>query len=87
MSILINDGKSGDEDVGRCDIGEFVVAVQKLKRQTAPMVKVVTTLLSIFRYYSYSFTYYKVGAVGTETLYYTNNPDQAVRPKCFGQLG
>ena len=51
MSILINDGKVEieEEDLIKCDIGEFVLLVEKVRRQVGPIVDVLNYGRSIFR--------------------------------------
>ena len=49
MSILINDGKVAEEDIIKCDIGEFVLLVEKMRKHTGPVVDVINYGISIFR--------------------------------------
>lgn len=40
MSILINDGNIEEDNLVKCDIGEFVISVKKLKKFCEPILKV-----------------------------------------------
>ena len=55
MSILINDGNLQDESIVKCDIGEFVLIVEKLKRITEPYSKVTSYCASVLRYILFQF--------------------------------
>lgn len=41
MSILIDDGNTKEDKIVKCDIGEFVISYQKVKRLLSPVVDVL----------------------------------------------
>ena len=49
MSILIDDGNSQDETIVKCDIGEFVITYERVKKLLSPVFNVLKYSQSVLK--------------------------------------
>ena len=87
MSILINDGSSEEDKVIKCDIGEFVVSVERVKKHMEPLYKFVCYIQSIWKYEFIIFTFVALFTYPTYFyILFLYTIHKKYRPVKFGKL-